>query len=103
MTVISWKVSHSENSLLCAVMKSLCDVIPAGWLPDGGGAWRRVGGVSGHLNPGGQQFRDDDGTADPHVTAAPATYYGAPRALSPSCSSRWSPCWPMAVSLKGTG
>src|SRR6266567_9134542 len=75
MTVIGWKVSHSENSLLCAVMKSLCDVIPAGWLPDGGGAWRRVGGVSGHLNPGGQQFRDDDGTADPHVTAALAAYY----------------------------
>src|SRR6266567_9640024 len=75
MTVIGWKVSHSENSLLCAVMKSLCDVIPAGWLPDGGGAWRRVGGVSGHLNPGGQQFRDDDGTADPHVTAALAAYH----------------------------
>jgi hypothetical protein len=31
--------------------------------------------VSGHLNPGGQQFRDDDGTADPHVTAALAAYY----------------------------
>src|SRR6266487_1159987 len=75
MTVIGWKVSHSENSLLCAVMKSLCDVIPAGWLPDWGGAWRRVGGVSGHLNPGGQQFRDDDGTADPHVTEALAAYH----------------------------
>ena len=37
--------------------------------------WRRVGGVSGHLNPGGQQFRDDDGTADPQVTAALAAYY----------------------------
>src|SRR6266567_8228654 len=75
MTVIGWKVSHSENSLLCAVMKSLCDVIPAGWLPDGGGASRRVGGVSGHLNPGGQQFRDDDGAADARVTAALAAYH----------------------------
>jgi SseB protein N-terminal domain len=39
-----------------------------------GGAWRRVGGVSGHLNPGGQQFRDDDGAADPQVAAALAAY-----------------------------
>src|SRR5262249_23456094 len=39
------------------------------------GAWRRVGGVSGHLNPGGQQFRDDNGAADPRVTAALASYY----------------------------
>jgi len=31
--------------------------------------------VSGHLNPGGQQFRDDDGAADPRVTAALAAYY----------------------------
>jgi hypothetical protein len=31
--------------------------------------------VSGHLNPGGQQFRDDDGTADPRVTAALAAYH----------------------------
>jgi hypothetical protein len=30
--------------------------------------------VSGHLNPGGQQFRDDDGAADPRVTAALAAY-----------------------------
>jgi hypothetical protein len=30
--------------------------------------------VSGHLNPGGQQFRDDDGAADPYVTAALAAY-----------------------------
>jgi len=30
--------------------------------------------VSGHLNPGGQQFRDDDGTADPQVAAALAAY-----------------------------
>jgi hypothetical protein len=30
--------------------------------------------VSGHLNPGGQQFRDDDGTADPQVRAALAAY-----------------------------
>jgi len=30
--------------------------------------------VSGHLNPGGQQFRDDDGAADPQVTAALAAY-----------------------------
>src|SRR5689334_21268233 len=75
MTIISRKVSHSENSLLYAVIELLCDVVPAGWLPDGGGAWHRVGGVSGHLNPGGQQFRDDDGAADPRVTAALAAYY----------------------------
>src|SRR6476646_11191035 len=56
-------------------MTSPWDVIPAGWLPDGGGAWHRVGGVSGHLNPGGQQFRDDDGTADPRVTEALAAYH----------------------------
>jgi len=31
--------------------------------------------VSGHLNPGGQQFRDDDGAADPRVTAALTAYY----------------------------
>jgi hypothetical protein len=31
--------------------------------------------VSGHLNPGGQQFRDDDGAADPRVTAALAAYH----------------------------
>lgn len=31
--------------------------------------------MSGHLNPGGQQFRDDDGAADPRVTAALAAYY----------------------------
>jgi hypothetical protein len=30
--------------------------------------------VSGHLNPGGQQFRDDDGAADPRVAAALAAY-----------------------------
>jgi len=30
--------------------------------------------VSGHLNPGGQQFRDDDGAADPRVHAALAAY-----------------------------
>jgi SseB protein N-terminal domain len=30
--------------------------------------------VSGHLNPGGQQFRDDDGAADPQVAAALAAY-----------------------------
>jgi hypothetical protein len=30
--------------------------------------------VSGHLNPGGQQFRDDRGAADPRVTAALAAY-----------------------------
>ena len=30
--------------------------------------------MSGHLNPGGQQFRDD-GAADPRVTAALAAYY----------------------------
>jgi hypothetical protein len=34
----------------------------------------RVGGVSGHLNPGGQQFRGDRGGADPRVTAALAAY-----------------------------
>jgi hypothetical protein len=30
--------------------------------------------VSGHLNPGGQQFRHDDGGADPRVTEALAAY-----------------------------
>jgi hypothetical protein len=38
------------------------------------GPCRRVGGVSGHLNPGGQQFRGDRGEADPLVTAALAAY-----------------------------
>lgn len=36
--------------------------------------WHRVGGVSGHLNPGGQQFRHDHGGADPQVTEALAAY-----------------------------
>jgi hypothetical protein len=36
---------------------------------------RRVGGVSGHLNPGGQQFRGDRGGADPLLTAALAAYH----------------------------
>jgi SseB protein N-terminal domain len=31
--------------------------------------------VSGHLNPGGQQFRDDDGAADPRVTETLAAYH----------------------------
>jgi SseB protein N-terminal domain len=31
--------------------------------------------VSGHLNPGGQQFRDDDGAVDPRLTAALAAYH----------------------------
>src|SRR3954465_11099399 len=39
-----------------------------------GGWWHRVGGVSGHLNPGGQQFRHDHGGADQQVTAALAAY-----------------------------
>ena len=30
--------------------------------------------MSGHLNPGGQQFRDDDGAADPRVAQALAAY-----------------------------
>ena len=30
--------------------------------------------MSGHLNPGGQQFRDDDGAADPRVATALAAY-----------------------------
>jgi hypothetical protein len=38
------------------------------------GWWHRVGGVSGHLNPGGQQFRHDHGDADQQVTAALAAY-----------------------------
>lgn len=38
------------------------------------GPYRRVGGVSGHLNPGGQQFRGDRGGADPRVTEALAAY-----------------------------
>ncbi len=39
-----------------------------------GGWWHRVGGVSGHLNPGGQQFRHDHGDAGRHVTAALDAY-----------------------------
>jgi hypothetical protein len=39
------------------------------------GPYRRVGGVSGHLNPGGQQFRGDRGGADPLLTAALAAYH----------------------------
>ena len=31
--------------------------------------------MSGHLNPGGQQFRHDDGAADPRVQAALAAYH----------------------------
>ena len=31
--------------------------------------------MSGHLNPGGQQFRHDDGAADPRVHAALAAYH----------------------------
>ena len=38
------------------------------------GPCRRVGGVSGHLNPGGQQFRGDRGGADPLLAAALAAY-----------------------------
>ena len=30
--------------------------------------------MSGHLNPGGQQFRHDNGAADPRVAAALAAY-----------------------------
>jgi SseB protein N-terminal domain len=37
--------------------------------------WHRVDGVSGHLNPGGQQFRHDHGDADPQVTGALAAYH----------------------------
>jgi hypothetical protein len=33
-----------------------------------------VGHVCGHLSPGGQQFRDDRGAADPRVAAALAAY-----------------------------
>ncbi len=36
--------------------------------------WRRVGDVHGHLNAGGQQFRDDRGAADSRVAAALAAY-----------------------------
>jgi hypothetical protein len=39
------------------------------------GPYRRVSGVSGHLNPGGQQFRGDRGGADPLLTAALAAYH----------------------------
>jgi hypothetical protein len=39
------------------------------------GLCRRVSGVSGHLNPGGQQFRGDRGGADPLLTAALAAYH----------------------------
>ena len=33
--------------------------------------------MSGHLNPGGQQFRDDHGAADPRVAAALGAYQAA--------------------------
>ncbi len=33
--------------------------------------------MSGHLNPGGQQFRDDRGAADPRVAAALGAYQAA--------------------------
>lgn len=39
-----------------------------------GGAWHKVVDVSWHLNPGGQQFRADDGAADPRVAAVLAAY-----------------------------
>ena len=39
-----------------------------------GNASHSLSEVSGHLNPGGQQFRHDQGGADPHVTAALAAY-----------------------------
>ena len=38
------------------------------------GPCHRVGGVSGHLNPGGQQFRGDRGATAPRVAAALAAY-----------------------------
>ena len=38
------------------------------------GTSRRVVDVSGHLNPGGQQFRRDDGAADPRVAQALSAY-----------------------------
>jgi len=38
------------------------------------GPWHRLGGVSGHLNPGGQQFRHDHGDAGLQVTEALAAY-----------------------------
>src|SRR5208282_2368449 len=60
--------------LLSAPIYSPYGVIAAGWLTGQGGRWRRVGEVSGHLNPGGQQFRDDNGAADPRVAAALAAY-----------------------------
>ena len=39
-----------------------------------GGAWHKVVDVRWHLDPGGQQFRQDNGVADPRVTAALAAY-----------------------------
>ena len=38
------------------------------------GLCHKVGGMSGHLNPGGQRFRGDRGAADPRVAAALAAY-----------------------------
>jgi hypothetical protein len=38
------------------------------------GLCHKVGGMSGHLNPGGQRFRGDRGAADPRVDAALAAY-----------------------------
>src|SRR6516165_8101447 len=52
MSAISGKAPHSEDYFSC----------------------RRVCVVANHLNPGGQQFRDDRGAADPRVAAALAAY-----------------------------
>src|SRR5919201_2025896 len=78
MTPISGKASHSQNSLLYVSRQSPSEVTAAGWLPGAGAGWRKVGWVSGHLNPGGQQFRDDDGAADPRVAPALAAYQAGP-------------------------
>ena len=67
MTPISEKAPHSEDYLLSVV-------VGASHETESGGPYRRVGDVSGHLNPGGQQFRGDRGEADPRVTAALAAY-----------------------------
>ena len=67
MTPISEKAPHSEDYLLSVVVGASHETEPRG-------PYRRVGDVSGHLNPGGQQFRGDRGEADPRVTAALAAY-----------------------------
>src|SRR6202162_5786970 len=72
MTVISGKAPHSEDFTLRIQPLTAVPAISHEAGPHG--PCRRVGGVSGHLNPGGPQFRGDRGAADPRVAAALAAY-----------------------------